>query len=928
MGLGIKASGHVRDGGEILKVPLSAVLCRATILNHASSRGAREKLALQQDDEAIIVAFLLLHRLLGDASPWGAYLRVLPASVPSALSWGPSLLNAMESAMPQFVAGVRDRQTHLRAMSAGWLRDTVGAAVDGLKTAASTQPEHNGEASMDGDMLAMSAAASRLGEVELVAGTSMQPVRWAQSLVESRALTLRGRKFLVPLADMANHKRHPEDRAQSDGEHFARHHILSRTHFTVRADRAVLPDQAVEEDYGDSSNLLYSAHHGMVIPDNPFDCLALNLPTPDPATDAAAGVKAGALSAIGIRNPPESCVRPGAPQDTLLAPETIAFLRITNRPPSAMGKKSACAKAAAAAASGSHPEDVHVHTCLGGSVARASLQDLRRISRLLPDHQTSLRGALASLRAMGRDDQHEATHVEVAAALVETQLKHAGALQDRFAAILPSGRRGASSRRQHSKQPKQAGAREDESSTEAKVARFNAWFAALQPAPSPLAVRAAVVPEFRVGVVATRRIEAEEVYLGVPPAAIMSSETARECDVLGPVLKRLRERYPRGDDFHELLFHLLYEFKVRGNESRWWPYLELLPTADETLFPAFWEEQDLATLTGLPVLDFIRESRRQVRSTYAAVKRSVLDSESVGGPDPPFKHAAFSETNYIWATAILDSRSIWWGGQRHLVPLLDLINCEEGPSAERVHATVTDSHGMAVTKADQTFLPAQQIFENYGQPNHIYFSYHGFALTGSSRHVADRPANTHDCAQVALAMPSPSSPALLDTLKRVLRPHSTAPGASVIVCLPVAASAKAVLRSPEGRRAIAVLARVNKTLTLRHLPAAEAETNAEMALAGAVEAGLRAASRHATIAADQQTLGSIHALERGGASTSDMAESVHSLPQPRRDRVISGIKLRLSQKLLLKHLLLQLRPPAQAEDMAAQAEANARSEEF
>ena len=33
------------------------------------------------------------------------------------------------------------------------------------------------------------------------------------------------------------------------------------------------------------------------------------------------------------------------------------------------------------------------------------------------------------------------------------------------------------------------------------------------------------------------------------------------------------------------------------------------------------------------------------------------------------------------------------------------------------------------------FEVGQQVFENYGQPNHIYFLYHGFSIQG----------NSHDC---------------------------------------------------------------------------------------------------------------------------------------------------------------------------------------
>ena len=63
--------------------------------------------------------------------------------------------------------------------------------------------------------------------------------------------------------------------------------------------------------------------------------------------------------------------------------------------------------------------------------------------------------------------------------------------------------------------------------------------------------------------------------------------------------------------------------------------------------------------------------------------------------------SAFTFTNYQWATAILDSRSIWWAGLRHLVPMLDLVNCaedERDPSA--IHSTVLSTDKMfAITKA-------------------------------------------------------------------------------------------------------------------------------------------------------------------------------------------------------------------------------------
>jgi hypothetical protein len=152
-----------------------------------------------------------------------------------------------------------------------------------------------------------------------------------------------------------------------------------------------------------------------------------------------------------------------------------------------------------------------------------------------------------------------------------------------------------------------------------------------------------------------------------------------------------------------------------------------------------------------------------------AVARDLLSLQQL---DPE----VLSFENYRWAHATLDSRSIWWGGERHLVPLLDLINCAEGPDPTRVHSTTLDlkvdpsvppslllpspsecacqrrvlwrgsmlQGDNAVTYAPWAFKKGEQVFENYGQPNYIYFQYHGFSLVN----------NTHDCVPLAVGVRS------------------------------------------------------------------------------------------------------------------------------------------------------------------------------
>jgi hypothetical protein len=53
-----------------------------------------------------------------------------------------------------------------------------------------------------------------------------------------------------------------------------------------------------------------------------------------------------------------------------------------------------------------------------------------------------------------------------------------------------------------------------------------------------------------------------------------------------------------------------------------------------------------------------------------------------------------------------------------------------------------ETKSFAVTKGAWDFKKGEQLFEPYGQPNHIYFAYHGFLLDH----------NAHDCVSLNLAV--------------------------------------------------------------------------------------------------------------------------------------------------------------------------------
>jgi hypothetical protein len=251
-----------------------------------------------------------------------------------------------------------------------------------------------------------------------------------------------------------------------------------------------------------------------------------------------------------------------------------------------------------------------------------------------------------------------------------------------------------------------------------KVQAFNAWFTSLNPIPCHIS--AMEIPEFRLGTITTRNIRKGEVYLGISTqhGGIMDSDIALKGDrnpALAKLLNQLIATYPKRDDFHELMFFLLHEMFVMRERSFYWPYLSLLPTyADmesNAFVPLLWAEEDIKTRLGpSDVTGVISDYHAKTRSRFNALVKmkqiqEFFPNSSAGtgvvNTAEDKVYDVFTFRNYQWATVILDSRSIWWNGKRHLVPMLDFINCQEHvQDRAQLHSTVLDETGQyAITRA-------------------------------------------------------------------------------------------------------------------------------------------------------------------------------------------------------------------------------------
>jgi hypothetical protein len=247
----------------------------------------------------------------------------------------------------------------------------------------------------------------------------------------------------------------------------------------------------------------------------------------------------------------------------------------------------------------------------------------------------------------------------------------------------------------------------------------------------------------RLGAFATEDIEIGESYISLSLNSVLDIDTAlagvEESSDLATLLLSYSNRQGSLQDggFDVLLLYLLHERFILKEQSRWWAYLDLLPSIDDVrqFHPLFFDQEDMDRyLSGSDVRQLIQRYQRLSSERHNALS-SDLAVNLVLGCD-----TILDRNKVYWAIAILDSRSIWWNGKRHLVPLLDLVNADGISIAHETRLEDSDTRIIAekaaVTRASRHVKKGEQVFENYAQSNYLLFTYHGFILDD----------NPNDCA--------------------------------------------------------------------------------------------------------------------------------------------------------------------------------------
>jgi len=87
---------------------------------------------------------------------------------------------------------------------------------------------------------------------------------------------------------------------------------------------------------------------------------------------------------------------------------------------------------------------------------------------------------------------------------------------------------------------------------------------------------------------------------------------------------------------------------------------------------------------------------------------------------------------FMWASSVLDSRTIWINGRKRcFLPMLDMVNNQDHHT--RVHRTGFDERkSVTHTRAIWALKAGEQLFENYGSQNFHNLLFHGFILEHNS----------------------------------------------------------------------------------------------------------------------------------------------------------------------------------------------------
>ena len=231
------------------------------------------------------------------------------------------------------------------------------------------------------------------------------------------------------------------------------------------------------------------------------------------------------------------------------------------------------------------------------------------------------------------------------------------------------------------------------------------------------------LPGFGLSLVAGKHgVSAGDTLLTVPASMHMTPTSVAETPV-GKAVEGILD-----DDSALLALGLLQEGARGPEESKCWPYWELLPTSEDMLVPLLWSDEERSRLlAGSHLEDVVISLLTELRSQWSLLESSVFPKQPELFPPEVFRFEG-----YLWAHAVVLTRALPFGDSLSLIPFLDLANhvagatnmcsiamCKKDGGVQAVSEAwqleELGGEAAAVITASADLAPGEQVFIDYGE---------------------------------------------------------------------------------------------------------------------------------------------------------------------------------------------------------------------
>lgn len=240
------------------------------------------------------------------------------------------------------------------------------------------------------------------------------------------------------------------------------------------------------------------------------------------------------------------------------------------------------------------------------------------------------------------------------------------------------------------------------------------------------------------GIIATSDILEDEILFKIPRSVLLNVETSTLSQILPENKLKLLTEF---DHWEGLILCLLYEFQL-GQQSKWWPYLQLLPEAESFNTLMYWTPKELENLDPSLILNRIGKDKARelydklIPNGFRSLGVTNMDADAVSFET--FNRIASIIMSYSFDVENVDfnedeeddDKVISDGYLKSMCSLADLLNSDTNLN----NANLVYDTDHLVMKAIKPIIAGEQVYNIYGDhPNSELLRRYGYIENGGSK---------------------------------------------------------------------------------------------------------------------------------------------------------------------------------------------------